>query len=106
MVSRSPKPNSALSSKSEFAHAGPSPSRLHVHGVVGRLPPKMDEQPVALAMTIRSPNNCVGSFRYGVSPHPEQAPEYSNSGWRNWLPLTELCLAADRSTSGNRRKNS
>ena len=36
---RKPKPNSALSSKSEFDHAGPRPSRFVVYGVVGRLPP-------------------------------------------------------------------
>jgi hypothetical protein len=34
-----------LSSNSELAQAGPRPSALHVHGVVGRLPPKIDEQP-------------------------------------------------------------
>ena len=33
----------------------------------------MDEQPVALATMRRSPNSCVMSFRYGVSPQPEQA---------------------------------
>jgi hypothetical protein len=33
------KPNSALSSNSEFDHAGPRPSRFVVYGVVGRLPP-------------------------------------------------------------------
>ena len=38
-ASRMPKPNSALSSNSEFDHAGPRPSRLVVYGVVGRLPP-------------------------------------------------------------------
>ena len=34
----------------------------------------MDEQPVALATTIRSPTNWLSSFRYGVSPQPLQAP--------------------------------
>ena len=38
-ASRKPRPNSALSSKSEFDHAGPRPSAFVVHGVVGRLPP-------------------------------------------------------------------
>ena len=38
-ASRMPKPNSALSSKSEFAQAGPRPSAFFAHGVVGRLPP-------------------------------------------------------------------
>ena len=36
---RMPSPNSALSSNSEFAHAGPRPAALVLHGVVGRLPP-------------------------------------------------------------------
>ena len=34
-----PRPNSALSSNSELAQAGPRPAALTVHGVVGRLPP-------------------------------------------------------------------
>ena len=55
MASRIPKPNSALSSKSELDQAGPRPFALCVYGVVGRLPPKIDEQPVALAMIARSP---------------------------------------------------
>src|SRR5436189_4857645 len=99
-----PKPNSALSSNRELAQAGPRPSALHVHGVVGRLPPKIDEQPVALATTIRSPNSCVVSFRYGVSPQPAHAPENSNSGWRNCDPLTDPALTRARSASGSPRK--
>mmetsp|Transcript_13707 Transcript_13707/g.39685 ORF Transcript_13707/g.39685 Transcript_13707/m.39685 type:complete len:307 (-) Transcript_13707:2098-3018(-) len=47
----------------------------------------MDEQPVALAITRRSPNSCVSSLTYGVSPQPSHAPENSSSGWRSWLPL-------------------
>ena len=35
---------------------------------------------MAFATSIRSPNNCVISLIYGVSPQPEQAPENSNSG--------------------------
>ena len=38
-ASRSPRPNSALSSNSEFDQAGPRPAAFFVHGVVGRLPP-------------------------------------------------------------------
>ena len=38
----------------------------------------------------RSPKSCVSSLRYGVSPQPAQAPEYSNSGWRNCEPLTSM----------------
>ena len=36
---RNPKPNSALSSKSELFQAGPRPSRFVAYGVVGRFPP-------------------------------------------------------------------
>ena len=93
-------PNSALSSNSELFHAGPNPSALVVHGVVGRLPPKMDEQPVALATTMRSPSSWVTSFRYGVSPQPEQAPENSNNGSRSCEPLTVSVRTVVRSVSG------
>ena len=47
---------------------------------------------MALAIIMRSPNSWVTSLMYGVSPQPAQAPENSNSGWRNWLPLTVLLL--------------
>src|ERR1700730_16855985 len=66
----------------------------------------MDEQPVALAINARSPNNCDSSFRYGVSPHPAQAPENSNSGCKSCESLTELRLSLLRSTSGRFRKTS
>src|SRR5512138_2066900 len=45
----------------------------------------MDEQPVAFAMNSRSPNICVSSLMYGVSPQPAQAPEYSRSGSANCM---------------------
>src|SRR5579864_1798289 len=66
----------------------------------------MEEQPVALATTARSPKSCETSFTYGVSPHPEQAPENSNKGsctccWRIVPTLIFL-----RSSSGILRKNS
>jgi hypothetical protein len=41
-----------------------------VYGFDGALPPQMLLQPVALATTMRSPNICVSSFTYGVSPQP------------------------------------
>src|SRR5262245_2810364 len=66
----------------------------------------MDEQPVALATTIRSPKSCVANLRYGVSPQPAHAPENSNSGWKNCDPFTEFALTAVRTGSGNPRKNS
>ena len=47
----------------------------------------MLEQPVALAMIMRSPKSWVMSLTYGVSPQPAQAPENSSSGCWNWLPL-------------------
>jgi hypothetical protein len=37
----------------------------------------MDEQPVALATNMESPNNLDTSVTYGVSPQPAQAPENS-----------------------------
>ena len=49
---------------------------------------QIEEQPVALAITMRSPKSCVTSFIYGVSPHPPHAPENSMSGRANRLPLT------------------
>src|ERR1700740_3141428 len=66
----------------------------------------MEEHPVALATTARSPKSCETSFTYGVSPHPEQAPENSNNGsctccWRIVPTLIFL-----RSSSGILRKNS
>ncbi len=83
-----PNPYSALSSKSEFAHAGPLPSELVVYAMEGELALHMDEQPVAFAIIIRSPNSWVISLTYGVSPHPGQAPLYSSNGCMNWLPFS------------------
>ena len=42
---------------------------------------------MALATIIRSPKSWLTSLRYGVSPHPPQAPENSNSGSRTWRTL-------------------
>ena len=56
-------------------------------------------------MSARSPNSCVRSLMYGVSPQPEQAPENSNSGCRSWLVLTLLSRTRRRSYSGRSRKN-
>ena len=72
-----PRPYSALSSNNELAQAGPWPFTSIVYGVDGEEPPQIDEQPVAFAMYILSPNSCVTSFAYGVSPQPAQAPENS-----------------------------
>jgi drug/metabolite transporter (DMT)-like permease len=41
---------------------GPRPAQFIDHGVVGRLPPKIDEQPVAFATIARSPNSWVTSL--------------------------------------------
>ena len=54
----------------------------------GADPPHIEEQPVAFATSMRSPNSWVTSLMYGVSPQPEQAPENSIRGWENWLPFT------------------
>src|SRR6187397_1204335 len=99
-----PNPNSALSSNKELAHDGPRPCAFLLHGVVGRFPPKMEEQPVALATIILSPNNCVSNFKYGVSPQPLQAPENSNKGSSSCDPLTVDLFTLVLSISGNERK--
>src|ERR1022692_824509 len=65
----------------------------------------MDEQPVALAIMARSPNNWESTLRYGVSPQPAQAPENSNSGCRNWVPRTVPKSTRDRSLTGRVSKN-
>src|SRR5438552_10083208 len=65
----------------------------------------MEEQPVALAITARSPKSCETSLRYGVSPQPEHAPENSNNGSCTccWRMLEALIFR--RSSSGILRKN-
>src|ERR1700674_3201969 len=65
----------------------------------------MEEHPVALAMIARSPNNCETSFREGVSPKPEQAPENSNSGSCTCCCRILVSLIFVRSSSGSFRKN-
>src|SRR5215217_7554333 len=60
----------------------------------------MEEQPVALAITERSPNNCETSFTYGVSPQPAQAPLNSNNGRSNCEFLIVEGLISFRSRSG------
>mmetsp|Transcript_43125 Transcript_43125/g.102752 ORF Transcript_43125/g.102752 Transcript_43125/m.102752 type:complete len:223 (-) Transcript_43125:541-1209(-) len=60
----------------------------------------MEEQPVALAMTRRSPKSCVMSFTWGVSPQPSQAPENSKNGFWNCEPFTVvLSISSPRSGS-------
>src|SRR5512138_1620900 len=66
----------------------------------------MDEQPVALATTIRSPNNCDASLMYGVSPQPEQAPLNSKVGCSSCTSLTAVGFRPRRSASGSDRKKS
>src|SRR5665811_1020015 len=66
----------------------------------------MDEQPVALATIIRSPNSWETSLRYGVSPQPLQASENSNSGSSTWAPLTVSWAIRLRSSGGIDWKNS
>ena len=83
-----PRPNSALSSNNEFAHAGPWPSAFLVYALDGADAAHIDEHPVAFAIIILSPNNWVTSFAYGVSPQPAHAPLYSRRGCSNWLPFT------------------
>ena len=59
---------------------GPVPFSFTVYGVDGEELPQIEEHPVAFAMYILSPNSCVISFAYGVSPQPAHAPENSSSG--------------------------
>ena len=59
---------------------------------------------MALAMSSRSPKSCVSSLRYGVSPQPAQAPEYSNSGSRNCELLWSIRVISVRLVSGRSRK--
>jgi len=74
--------------------------------VVGRLPPKIDEQPVAFATIVRSPKSWVTSRTYGVSPHPAHAPENSKRGWSICDPFTVSVRTLERSSSGIVLKNS
>src|SRR5215208_4582966 len=60
----------------------------------------MEEQPVALATTARSPNSCETSFTYGVSPQPAHAPLNSNNGRSNCEFLIVDGLISLRSRSG------
>src|SRR6266545_6413056 len=67
----------------------------------------MLEQPVALAIIARSPNNCVNNLMYGVSPQPEQAPENSNRGCSSCTFFTDVKPNVPfRCKSGNCRKKS
>src|ERR1041384_2674231 len=66
----------------------------------------MEEQPVAFAMTERSPNSCETNLTYGVSPQPAQAPLNSNNGRSNWEFLIVDGLTNFRSTSGMDMKKS
>src|SRR4030042_38941 len=66
----------------------------------------MDEHPVALAMMALSPKSWDTSLRYGVSPHPEQAPENSNRGRRSCEFFIVDGLISLRSRSGSFMKKS
>ena len=61
---------------------------------------------MAFATISRSPNSCVRSFRYGVSPHPAHAPENSNSGRRICEPFTVSGSSRSGGGSGIDRKKS
>ncbi len=73
------KPNSALSSNSEFAHAGPRPlARWYMvlkagyRRILKNSQWLSDQHPVAIELSQQ--------FNIRRLPQPEQAPEYSNSG--------------------------
>ncbi len=61
---------------------------------------------MALATRIRSPNIWLSSLRYGVSPHPAQAPDDRNSGSSICEPLIEATWTSLRSGSSIVSKNS
>ena len=58
-----------------------------------------------MATSSRSPNSWVSSRRYGVSPQPAQAPEYSNSGVRYCTPRTSDASRPAGLLSGRVAKN-
>src|SRR6266540_3825465 len=64
----------------------------------------MEEQPVAFAMMSRSPNNCVSTLMYGVSPQPAHAPENSKRGCCICILRTWSVGTLRRSISGIERK--
>src|SRR5690348_5353264 len=66
----------------------------------------MDEQPVALAITARSPKSCVSVLMYGVSPQPAHAPGNSNSGSNSCRSFTVWKAMVERSVCGSVRKKS
>ena len=99
-----PRPYSALSSNKLLPHAGPRPLLLTVYGFVGKLLPQMELQPVALAMTRRSLNNCVGRLaaaaagpaefherllEHGTLDAPELVPDVAEL-WHLLKPLPVL----------------
>src|SRR5487761_2302051 len=55
-------------------------------------------------MTARSPNNCVSSLIYGVSPQPAHAPLNSKSGCWICCCRSVVVLSLRRSNSGRVRK--
>ena len=59
-----------------------------LYGILGTLPPYIDEHPVAFDMIKLFPNALVKFVIYGVSPQPAQAPEYSNFGSLKLIFLT------------------
>ncbi len=61
---------------------------------------------MAFATRIRSPYICERSLRYGVSPHPAQAPLASNRGSSICEPLIEATFTSRRSAGGMSRKKS
>ena len=105
MASRKPRPNSALSSKSELDHAGTAAvgvrgvgRRRQVAAVDGGAPGGVrDERPVAVEL---GEELHVGRLAAAGA----QAPEYSNRGCRNCEPLTSTRSRRLRSSSGRSRK--
>ena len=88
---RKPRPNSALSSNSEFDQAGPRPSRVRAcRAWSAGCRRRSTSSRWRWRSAARSPKSWVSSLTYGVSPQPAQAPENSKSGCRNCEPLTSM----------------
>jgi len=69
---RMPKPNSALSSNRLLAHVGPVPLNCSCKASSANCR-RRSKNTVAFAIYKRSPNSCVSSLMYAVSPQPAQA---------------------------------
>ena len=71
---------------------GPKPSALVQYGIEGALPPQIELQPVALPMTMRSPNSWVISFDVGSFPAAGAGPGELQQGLVELAALDRMAL--------------